>query len=147
MTLKEKILSGEMRKKYGLDTGSGSEYARCRQAGGSDFEAQYAVYITTTDEGMEQLTQDQIDHDNETFARETGGYVISAEKIIENAQEDDREVVVCHDPSLAEKVTKDSIKKHNEIVVRMNRALSIGDEESAYDCEQELEDLMNPLTF
>jgi len=40
----EKILSGKLRKKYGLDTTAGSLYHIMRLQGASDLEAQYAVY-------------------------------------------------------------------------------------------------------
>lgn len=40
----DKILSGEMRSKHGLDTSSGSIYFNARMRGDSDVEAQYRAY-------------------------------------------------------------------------------------------------------
>ena len=41
---RKKIESGEMRRKYGLDSSSGSRWAFLRSRGCSDTEAQYIVY-------------------------------------------------------------------------------------------------------
>ena len=41
---KEMVASGEARKKYGLDTSSGSQYSSLRQSGFSDYESQLIVF-------------------------------------------------------------------------------------------------------
>ena len=40
----DKIMSGEMRRLHGLETGVGSLYLRLRSEGASDLDAQYRVY-------------------------------------------------------------------------------------------------------